>query len=385
MLIPPRRDDLIADLRLLREKGLPALTRLDLPALGQAARILINHPELDDAALIETVVRRGAMQLGGGTYGVALGQLLGLGPDQRVLTAGVRRTNAANALNVSLRTLTRRHEALMLEQLAAQILRLCTEQRLTEARGQLEPRSPAESALSLHWIEMFQAYYRLYTPISVLGGDLTAYRSTLIEDGRPYDRRYGTEGTEDIGYSQEDQAEGYATYALYHYTLFEWELRRFINRYGGMWMLSDPQAEQDAPDAIHRIRWHVNPFNERDQSFLRNTLDETPNQELHAFLSKLAGTELGRITHQEWQEWVATCECVWAEGADTGADRFPTSRNQPGISERCQVHRVIEACSDYMRTIDEDWNRTADWYRIPEDLRRDESDEQRYGEWRNLP
>ena len=59
-------------------------------------------------------------------------------------------------------------------------------------------------------------------------------------------------------------------------------------------MLSEPDIETAVSDAVYRISWHVNPFNERDQSFLRTVIDETPNQELHGFLERLASTELGK-------------------------------------------------------------------------------------------
>ena len=42
----------------------------------------------------------------------------------------------------------------------------------------------------------------------------------MTEDGRPYDRRFGAEGSDDDGYSQEEQGEGYALQALYHYAFF---------------------------------------------------------------------------------------------------------------------------------------------------------------------
>jgi hypothetical protein len=386
---PPTREALVADLKLLREKGLvslPPLTlTLTLTALRQAARILSSDPKLDEAALIETVVRRAVSQLGGGKHGVATAELLGLTPDTKTLTAGLRRVRAAEALGVSLSTLLRKHERPILEQVAAQILTLCTEQRLITVREQLQPRPPFESGLALHWIEMFQAYYRLWTPIYALAADLTAYRMTLLEEPRPYDRPFGTTSEGDIGYSQEEQAEHYATFALYHYTRFEWELRRFINRYGGMWMLSNPQTEQDAPDAIARIDWHVNPFNERDQSFLRTTLDETPSQEMHGFLDRLMNSVIGRKTHQEWQEWAGACQCTWNVGADIGDSYFPTTTKQNGISVDCQVHQVIDACGCYCWLIDEDWHRTADWYQIPKQINHDRTAEQRYAQWRATP
>lgn len=44
---------------------------------------------------------------------------------------------------------------------------------------------------------------------------------------------------DDPGYTQERQASGYVSYALWHYTCYLVELRRFVRRYGGLWLLSD--------------------------------------------------------------------------------------------------------------------------------------------------
>ncbi len=382
MLIPPGRDALVRDLMLLREKGLSKLSDLDLPALNEAAAILASDPALDGTALKESIVRRAAFQLGGGKVGDAVATLFGLTPETAILTAGVRRRWAADKLGISFRTLTRSREHEILDQLTQQILRHCTEQTLRDSRVRMQTRKPAESGLALHWIEMFQAYYRLWTPIYALGSDLTAYRSTLLETPRPYDRRFGERGHDDDGYSQEEQAEGYATFALFHYAHHLWELRRFMNRYGGMWMLSNPQAEYDAPDAIHRISWHVNPFNERDESLLRTTIDETPNQELHGFIARLAATKLGQATHQEWQDWVATCGCTWNGATEYAPHYFRSPASHEGISADCQMHQVIAACGDYCKTIDDDWNATADWYHLPDNVRRGVDDERRYREWR---
>lgn len=370
---------LVDDLKLLRQKGLVELAGLDLPALREAARAVAAGAAVDDHALIENVLRTAVAHLGGGNYGEAAAALFGLDQGGRTLTAGFRRGRAAGLLGISVTTLRKKHEKEMLGQVAAQLMAMTAEQRMRDGRLQPGERHPADSAIALHWIERFQAYYRLWTPIYGLANDLVACRSTLLEEPRPYDRRFGTKRPDDEGYSQEEQAEGYATFALYHYTLFEWELRRFRTLYGGLWLLSDAQAETDVADAIHRISWHVNPFNERDQSFLRTVLDEVPSQELHGFISGLAATEIGQTTHREWQDWVATRSC----SADPEGDYFfSTAEDNAGISAACQVHAVIAACGDYCRLIDEDWLKIADWYHLPADIKRGMSDEQRYREWR---
>ena len=380
----PSRGELVAELKLLREKGLPELDELELPALGRAATYVAGEGgSQDEAAAIEAILRRVAGRVGGGRFGDALVALFGLDGNTRALTAGVRRSMAADILGVSLKTFLRKHEGPMINQVARLILALCTEQQQREGRIRLAAAHPVESSLAVHWIERFEAYYRLWTPIYALAADLTAYRSTLLENPRPYDRRYGTESSDDPGHSQEEQAEGYARYALAHYARFEWGLRRFLTQHGGLWMLSEPRVEQDVADAVYRISWHVNPFNERDQSFLRTLVDETPNQELHSYLERLAGSELGCQIEHEWLEWCASCECVWDQIRSTDDAYFPSARTEAGISNECQVHSVIEACGRYCELVDLDWQKIADWYHLDDTVRTERASAERlYSAWR---
>jgi hypothetical protein len=380
----PSREALVEDLKLLREKGLLEIDDIDLPALVVTARYVMP-PGPDDGALIESLLRRSVSRLGGGKYGDSAHALYGLDGDGRSLTSGVRRQNAADRLGVSIRTFLRKEDA-MLNQIARQMLVLCSDQQQRDGRHRLAAAHPVESGMAAQWIERFEAYYRLWTPIYAIGADLTAYRATLIEDPRPYDRRYGSDSPDDSGYSQDEQAEGYAKYALTHYAVFEWDLRRFIADYGGLWLLSEPDIETQVADATYRIKWHVNPFNERDQSFLRMVIDETPNQEMHGFLERLAATDVGRQTYQEWIDWCASCECNWTPGDSPDEDYFPTAKNQEGISEECQLHRVVEACGLYCHLVDQDWRKIADWYHLDAAaLGKGVSAERIYADWRSTP
>lgn len=380
----PTRGALVADLKLLREKGLLEIDDLHLPAL-LAAGTLTAAAGGDAAAVIETLVRRVVARLGGGRYGDALVQLFGLDADSRVLTAGVRRINAAKALGCSEKTFRTKHEPAMLNDLARSILVLCAEQRMRDGRERLAARHPVESQIAVEWIERFEAYYRMWTPIYAIGSDLTAYRSTLIEDPRPYDRRFGTRAPEDEGYSQEDQAEGYARFALYHYAKFLWELRRFSADSGGLWLLSNADVEVAVRDAVYRVGWHVQPFNERDDSYLRTVIDESPHQEMYTFLSRLADTDLGQDLHHQWQDWVATCQCTWDERDVPDDAYFPTSANTPTISSECQVHQVVESCALYCELVDKDWTKIADWYQLDDELRKGVRAENLYADWRATP
>lgn len=375
----PTEADLIAELIEIRDDGLPRLRRLTLPALGVAARAVTLDESSSDPIVIEALLRRAAARFGGGQYGEAAVALFGLDAGTRGLNSKVRREIAAEAFGRKYETFRKNQEPLLLEQLAAQILVLCSEQHTRDARAALaRAPSPEASAMPQVWLERFAAYYRIWTPISGLGNDLTAYRATLLEGGKPYDRRFGTEGPEDPGYSQEEQAEGYATFGLYHYSRFGWELRQFVTGYGGQWLLSDADAEQAVADAVYRIYWH-SPWNERDQSFLRGLIADAPDQEMHGFLERLHSTELGRTTEQEWFEWASSCGCSWPPGVDVDDEYFPTSQRHGGISDECDLHSVVRACGDYLDLIDQDWKRLADWYHLNEKGRHGLSAETLYG------
>jgi hypothetical protein len=187
----------------------------------------------------------------------------------------------------------------------------------------------------------------------------------------------GTDGPDDPGYSQDQQAEGYAIFALYHYAHFAWLLRQFVTLHGGQWLLSDADAEQALADAAYRVGWHT-PWNERDDSYLRGLIAETPDQEMHGFIERLRSTDLGRATEQAWLSWAATCACTWPPGVDAGEAYFPTSVQHPTIAGDCQLHNVVRACGDYLDLVDADWKRLADWYHLDTEVRRGVSASEMY-------
>ena len=113
--------------------------------------------------------------------------------------------------------------------------------------------------------------------------------------------------SEPDGYSQEEQAAGYATDALFHLARYLQGVRSFITRHGGLWLLSDKQAETEVADAVARISLAA-PMNEEDDSFLRLVLAEAKG-ELNPFRNRIRGERVMAETHREWQAFVATCQC----------------------------------------------------------------------------
>jgi hypothetical protein len=362
-----------------------------LPALEQLVEVLGQEGTRTSA--IEAALRRGIEQLGGGPWSDAASALLGLTQGLRGLGITQRRERAALALDIAPLTFQRTREKPLLEDLAEKLLELSAVGEMREAHEQMSRRLPAESRLAVQWVERFEAYNRIWTPVYALGADLTAYRSTLLEEDRPYDRVPGTDGPDDPGYSQESQAEGYARFALFRFAQYLWEVRQFMTRYGGMWLFSDGETETAVSDAVYRIAWHVTPFNERDESWLRTAMQDSRGQELHHFMQQLSNTTTGGARHEEWLEWVRSCQCRWdtasvteGEDADAGGDgHFPTSRTDARIDPDCQMHCVVDACADYCDLVDRNWRQIADWYHLEETPRRGVRPEELYQEWRRKP
>lgn len=380
----PAHEAVVEDLKLLREAGLAKLRQIKLPDLTAVARIAMVDRELEEAPAIEQALREAISALDTGEYGDAALALFGLAPGMRARSPRTRREHAAAEINRSADTFARRYEPDLLASVADQMLIMYADQRLREARTKLERRHPAESRLAVQWVERFEAYHRMWTPAWALGADLTAYRLTMMEPDRPYDRAPGTLGSDDPGHTQERQAERYARDALYRWAWFQWHLRQFTLRHGGMWLLSSSEAETTASDAVYAIDWHVTVFNEADQSWLRNAVAQSRDQESSHFHSLLSSTSAGEARLKEWLHWCQECQCVWdTSNVDTDDAHFPTPATHAGVRESCQMHAVVAACSLYCDLIEDEWDKIADWYHLSDARGRGRSSADHYKEWRS--
>lgn len=362
----PAYESLVDDLKSVRRAGLVQLRTLPVPALETAVHAA-GHAEPDedvDAADVEVLLREAIGELNDEAATLA-SVLFGLTPGTRGDDPARLRREAAGLVAVSVSWFRHKQEPELIHQLADVILRMAREYRLRLARLRMEHHTPVSSRLAVHWVERFEAYYALWTPIYALGADLTAYRSTLLEPDRPYDREPTEEEPE--GYTQELQAAGYGTNALFHYACYLYGVDSFIRSHGGLWLFSSKQVEEEVTGAIALIGLYA-PTNEQDESYLRICHNERTNQELDPFRHLIRSDPVLRDLHNEWQAWLRTCECAWDVYKDRTHVReyFPTPRIETGISEDCMVHTVITACADYCLLIDDEWDRIADWYRIQE-------------------
>jgi len=359
ILPAPEYDAVVEDLNRVRVNGITNLRRLDLPALSSAvyACAEVEPGERVTAPAIESLLRRAISDLNGERLRFVAGLLFLLNPGSRDYAPAEARRYAAEEVGLSFHRFRREPEKRIIGQIAEMILNRIHNHRMRLQRLEEQRRTPDSTRLAVKWLERFEAYYRIWTPVYKLGADLTAYRSTLLDPDRPYDN-YDNDGDE---YSQEIQAKGYITTALFAHAAYLEHVRRFTISHGGLWLFSDEPAGLEISDAIYRIGWH-SPNNDRDESFL-TMMYRDADGDLHDFLNRLAASSIGMGLQREWQEWADECQCTW-EHTEDAAEFFPTQRNHPGINNNCGLHLMVEASGDYCRLVEEDWFRLQDWYSI---------------------
>jgi hypothetical protein len=120
----PTVEELVADLRVLRERGLVRLRHTDLAhlsrAAGHSAGAVAGGPDA-----VEVLVRAAVDNLGGGSLGDAATATFGLGRGARDRPASDRRRHAALVYGVSVERFRKHHERVVLEQVAEEVLKLC--------------------------------------------------------------------------------------------------------------------------------------------------------------------------------------------------------------------------------------------------------------------
>jgi hypothetical protein len=317
--------------------------------------------------VLKELVRTAISPIAGSVSGRCALVLLGLDPNTFDLAPHLLREDAADIYGISLERFRREPQRQVLLVVANAVLEVATAHRARLARLAMEQRHPAETRLAVQWLERFEAYFRIWTPVYALGADLTAYRLTLLDPERSWDLPAGVEGPDDPGYSQEIQAAGHGTFALYHHAAAKASERQFMARFGGLWLLSSPSAEAAARGALACTAAFLS-TNERDESWLRGCVDEAAG-EMHPFLSRLQEERIGRSTHDEWQRWLGRCQCSWDPAAhDVAIEYFPTARYNSGIHAACLVHRTIEACGTFCALVEHEWMKVADWYGLEDEM-----------------
>jgi hypothetical protein len=124
----PTHGELVADLRLIRERGLGRIRHYHTSALTVACG-MYGAP-VDDArrpATVEALLREAVEQVGGGRAGEAASYSLGLVQGTKLWSATERRKAVAKAQGVSVERFRKGYEGVLLEQVAEGILTLLYE------------------------------------------------------------------------------------------------------------------------------------------------------------------------------------------------------------------------------------------------------------------
>lgn len=122
----PTVAELVADLRVLRERGLVRLRHSDLGALRRAAdHATVAASASTGSGAVEALLRAAVENLGGGSLGPAAACTFGLGRGARDRAAADRRRQAALVYGVSIERFRKHQERAVLEQVAEEILKLC--------------------------------------------------------------------------------------------------------------------------------------------------------------------------------------------------------------------------------------------------------------------
>jgi hypothetical protein len=198
--------------------------------------------------------------------------------------------------------------------------------RVSEQRfAQQARRPPLESAMRVDWLPRFEDYFRIWSAVSGLDGDI---RATLAHtrEGDP----------DDVDY--------FARKSLYYNASFTSELWRFQRNRGGLWILPDPAAEQLIADATWMIH-EPTPLSEVDESMLRLAIAGW--EEIATFMQAThSDPAIKRIT-ASWQDWLRSCSC---------------DLEHP--NEDCAVHKCLHWTAAFMSTLEAQWDALADWYQV---------------------
>ncbi|KAB1658165.1 hypothetical protein [Pseudoclavibacter sp. CFCC 11306] len=338
----PSYEQVLVDLRLVVAHGVGAIRSLDLPAIHQIATLadLEDAPCREPAPVI-TVLRKAMANLGGGTLQEQAEALLGIGQGTALWSLTKRREAAAALDLIVADTFRKEPERKLVAFLAEKILEVAQETTMRQARLEMEQhRHPADSRLAVQWVERFEAYYRIWTPVYALAANLEA---ALIVANAANDN---TEPSSFDVLGSTMTFDDYVRHALHRYVQYALELRRFVSSHGGHWIASDAETEYAISDTIYRIGWH-NSFTYDEESWLRRQLADSRHEEVEHFWNVVLATTQGTMLRDKWRDYIS-------EGI---------GRTSDSDKQTSQVWLTIDACHTYCDLIDNDWLKIADWYR----------------------
>lgn len=259
----------------------------------------------------------------------ATATLLGVAQGTRNLTLTARRREAASLLHVNADHFRKHLERDRVSELADELLAMNSTFEVRLRHKMLQP-GQVDTRLNVDWLARHEAYRRIWTPVSAMRADLLVLLGFLRNDAGHF------------------ELVDRVMNVLWRRAQFTRAIDRFVEDFGGLWLLSDPNKESQTAAAIRQVSVKT-PGGENDDSWLRLQLAQATEGELDAFADLIWQSEQGKEMVQLWLEWARACRC----SLDPEASPRPT----------CDVHAWLEACEQYIVLIDEDFDLIADWYR----------------------
>lgn len=318
--------------------AMPTLTSLEIVR----AKAISSDPE-DLAAAAIGVLRDACIQIDGMQHG-AVATLLAITPISGGTNITERRRQAAEILVISVDRVRKHHEAKLITRLADELI---IADRTFQVRRQQQNETPlaSESRLHVNWLERHEAYRRIWSPVSGLHSDLLVLLGYLRTNRQAGTTLPETSTKSPVPWS--DIADRGLS-LLWRRAQFSQAVDDFVADFGGLWLLSDPQQETKAAEAIYQLG-NNGPFGEADDSWLRLQLASAERGELDSFIDLIYSEQLGKDLLEAFLRWADACHCSLEEEATP--------------KPSCSVHAWLTACQQYIELIDEDWDKVADWYR----------------------
>jgi O-acetyl-ADP-ribose deacetylase (regulator of RNase III) len=179
----------VADLRILRERGLTRIRHTELATLRMAAERapILRAGELSPPA-VEVLLRAAVENLGEGSLAAAATQTFGLNRGARDRPAADRRRRAAQEYGVSVERFRKHHERVVIEQVAEEILKLCQPAARRRDPGMEPPDLAGQTTLEYRAQDTQFAVIVHVEPVEMLRDVdvIVAPTNTYLELPQPY-------------------------------------------------------------------------------------------------------------------------------------------------------------------------------------------------------
>lgn len=306
--------------------------------------------------------------------------LLGVASGWRGTLPKHRRQEVADNLCLTVDHVRDYREPPLLQAVADEIYAMDSAYRLRHRHRTEIERNPTASRLGIDWLEQHRSYRRIWSPVTALRADTLTLAAYLQDAGEAGKLPRTQANLEEHGPDHPSLLAGDEWHAIsdrcmnlcWRLAQFTWDLDRFVEREGGLWLLADAEAELQAADAMYRLNLHL-PFGETDESVLRLFLTAAQDHELDPFDEALITDARWPVFRDVWIDWVQDYVGTDAPRSSRPGAEHPLSRQKDsgpsGIvrvtdgTEQSECGLWLHAGEDFIQLIDEDWYRVADWYR----------------------